>query len=405
LKLGRYALRRVLLSIPVLVGVSLVTFGINWVANDGELWRAYDNGKLLPEQRAQLIRNGGFDRPWYLQYFSFLNRLAHLDLGLSHAVGDRPIVDVLHAFFPPTLELTVVAMAFAVAAGLALGALSGVSLPIFWLGLILKFTFATTFPKTIVLGFGWFGKAFFLFATLGFLGAVALVAGDLTGLLPSRRAAWAWTIGGAALAAGVVAATPLASPAIAFAFDHVPHFPLGGRFSNDLLTPDDPHPSLTGGPTNVLMVDTLLARDWVAFKDVVWHLVLPAVTLGYASMAIITRMMRSSMLETLSQDYVRTARAKGLSEGEVLRRHARRNALIPTSTVIGLAFGGLLGGAVLTETIFQWPGLGRWSTDAIVQSDTNSIVAFTMLVTLVYLVVNLVVDVAYAMLDPRVRLE
>ena len=140
------------------------------------------------------------------------------------------------------------------------------------------------------------------------------------------------------------------------------------------------------------------------FQDVAWHLVLPAVTLSFGTLAIITRIMRSSMLEVLSQDYIRTARSKGLPEKAVINKHARKNALIPTTTVVGLAFGGLLTGAVLTETIFYWPGLGKWSTDAIVALDQASIMGFVLLTAVIYVLANLVVDLMYAFLDPRVRL-
>jgi peptide/nickel transport system permease protein len=188
-------------------------------------------------------------------------------------------------------------------------------------------------------------------------------------------------------------------------FDTIPDFPLGGRFSNDLVAIPGEHPSLTDGPTRILLVDTALARDWTAFGDVVHHLVLPGITLGYASLAVIARMMRSSMLEVLPLDFVRTARAKGLPENQVIGRHARRNALIPIATVVGLTFGSLLSGAVLTETIFQWPGLGRWSTKAIGSFDTTSVMSFTLLVVVIYLVANFIVDVMYSVLDPRVRLS
>ena len=135
-----------------------------------------------------------------------------------------------------------------------------------------------------------------------------------------------------------------------------------------------------------------------------WHLALPGVTLGYASLAVITRVTRAAMIEALASDYVRTARAKGLPEAQVIRRHARANALIPVTTVAGLAFGGLVSGAVLTETVFQWPGLGRWSTEAVAAGDTNSILAFTLLVFGMYFIVNVAVDILYRVLDPRVRL-
>ncbi len=157
-------------------------------------------------------------------------------------------------------------------------------------------------------------------------------------------------------------------------------------------------------PTGVYTIDALLAGNFAAFRDALWHLALPALTLGYGSTAIITRMMRSSLAEELNEDYVDAARAKGLPERLVLRRHARRNALIPTVTVIGLGFGFLLQGTVVVEIIFIWPGLGRWMADAVLLGDQATIMAYVLFTSILFLVVNLVVDVLYAYLDRRVVL-
>lgn len=369
--LATYVLRRLVLSLPVLLGVTIITFGLSWVATEGDLSKSYVTERQSVEAREAIRVNLGFDRPWYEQYFSYMERLAKLDLGISHSQNDRQVTEVFKLFFPATLELSLVAMTFAVVLGIWLGvvsavrkdkpvdqitrviALSGVSVPIFWLGLMLKIVFASAVVST----------------------AIHENFGNDLGL---------------------------------------PWFPLGSRFSNDVIAATDDaglavHPALIPNDprawhSGFLVLDTLVARDWVAFKDVLWHLVLPGITLGYTSMAIITRMMRSSMLEVLSQDYIRTARAKGLTERDVVHRHARRNAMIPTTTVIGLSFAGLLGGAVLTETIFQWPGLGRWSTLAIVNVDVNSVLSFTLIIAIITVLANLLVDVLYAYFDPRVRL-
>lgn len=475
MKTGAYVLRRLLLSIPVLLGITLLTFGISWQANEGHMERAYLTEKMTEAQRQRVIEQYGFDQPWYVQYFSYLKRLLTLDLGLSHVEGDRPVTEVYSEFLPATLELTLAAMIVAIFAGVALGsltavrkdspidhatrflALSGVSVPIFWLGLLLKFAFATDYPVDIVTGAGPLAKAAFLAAAFGlpvlagafaadaldakrltwrrlavqlgvfaailallfwlgwtFLAAVLLMVGGMAYaiavFLHVRRAervsplVWKIVAGGVVVAASGLALSPIADDAVRSVFDLIPDLPLGGRFSNDLVATEGAHPSLTEGPTRILLVDTALARDGVAFWDVVQHLILPGVTLGYTSLAVIARMMRSSMLEVLPLDFVRTARAKGLPEQQVIRRHARRNALIPIATVVGLTFGGLLSGAVLTETIFQWPGLGRWSTKAIIAADTTSIMSFTLLVVVIYLAANFIVDVLYSVLDPRVRL-
>ncbi len=157
-------------------------------------------------------------------------------------------------------------------------------------------------------------------------------------------------------------------------------------------------------PTGLYTIDAILAGSFTALRDAVWHLVLPAVTLGYGATAIIARMMRSSLVEELQEDYVEAARAKGLPERLVLRRHARRNALIPTVTVIGLTFGFLLQGTVVAEIVFRWPGLGRWMADAVLRGDQATIMAYVMFTSVLFLVVNLVVDVIYVYLDRRVVL-
>ena len=157
--------------------------------------------------------------------------------------------------------------------------------------------------------------------------------------------------------------------------------------------------------TGFYLIDSLLMMNLDIFLDVVWHLLLPAITLSFGTIALLTRIMRSSMLEVLNQDYVKTARSKGLPERVVINKHVRKNALIPTTTVTGMAFGGMLAGAVLTESIYTWPGLGRWSTSAITGNDPAAIMGFTMFIAIVFTLANLIVDIMYVYLDPRVRLE
>lgn len=157
--------------------------------------------------------------------------------------------------------------------------------------------------------------------------------------------------------------------------------------------------------TGLLIIDATLAGDVQALRDAARHLVLPALTLGLFSTAVIARMTRSAMLEVLFQDYIRTARAKGLREGRVVTLHALKNAMIPTLTIIGISFGSLLSGAVLTETIFAWPGLGRYATTSAISLDFPAVMGVTLVVAVLYTVVNLFVDILYARLDPRVRYE
>jgi peptide/nickel transport system permease protein len=155
--------------------------------------------------------------------------------------------------------------------------------------------------------------------------------------------------------------------------------------------------------TGMVAVDALLSGDWAVLGDALSHLILPAMVLGYYSAALITRMTRGSLLEVLRQDYVRTARAKGLAERRVVLGHALRNALLPTVTVIGLTYGGLLSGAVLTETIFSWPGLGRYATNSVISVDIPAVLGVTLVIAFIYSLANLLVDVLYAYLDPQIR--
>ncbi len=179
-------------------------------------------------------------------------------------------------------------------------------------------------------------------------------------------------------------------------FSLLPVLPFGGRLDTGVAPP----PAVTG----LYTVDALVTGHFALFGQAVLHLILPVVALALAEMGLAARIVRASMLEVLGQDYVRTARAKGLSETRVFLRHALRNALLPLVTIVGLEFGLLLSGTVLVESIFAWPGLGRYMADAIVSSDYNAIMGVTIVVTAGYVLINLVVDLLYAYLDPRVRL-
>ena len=362
MKLITYIARRLLLLVPVLVGISILTFALAWFATGGHLENQYltEHDRTRPEAIQRIIEQHGFDKPAYVQYFQYVKNLLTGDMGLSTSVG-RPVSEVIADKFPASLELAIVAMTFAVALGIPLGilsatrrdtawdhvtrfvALSGVSVPVFWLALILQMFLAYKL--------------------------------DLFPLINRFDAS-------------IISQHPVLIP------DHEQACALAATLGQACRW-----------QTGLLLLDTLVWLDFVAFWDVLKHLVLPAFTLGFVSLGIITRMMRASMLEVLGLDYVRTARAKGLEERVVINRHARRNALIPTTTVVGLSVGGLMGGAVLTETIFAWPGLGEWAASAILSVDIAAIMGFVALTAVVYVSVNLLVDVLYAYLDPRVRLD
>jgi len=331
-----YVLKRIAMVVPVMIGVSIIVFALMRVFSP-------DPAPIVLGQHATQEamvawrEEKGLNEPVVAQYWSYVRGAFHGDLGTSY-YSSTPVAREIGARFPATIELAVAAIIFASTFGILLGvvaavkknsifdaagmliALVGVSIPIFWLGIMLIMLFS------------------------GYL--------------------------------------------------HL--LPTGGRI-NVLLEPAE--------VTGFYMIDSLLEGNWAAFKDAFIHLLLPALTLGMYSMAIITRMTRSAMLDTLSQDYVRTSRAKGISELKVIGKHALRNSLIPVTTVIGLQFGALLGGALLTESVFAWPGIGKYTVDSILKSDFPMVQGVVLLVAVVFVTVNLVADLMYAYLDPRIKYE
>ncbi len=285
----------------------------------------------------QLRERLGLDQPLYIQYGRFVGRLLKGDLGRGLRTNEKISTEIAERF-PATIELSIVAIVIATFLGMLAGiisatkqysifdyssmvlSLTGVSMPIFWLGLVLMIIFSVNLQ---------------------------------------------W-------------------------------LPLSGRLSYDIELEVI---------TNFYVVDSILTRNWAALKDTLWHLILPAFTLSTIPMAIIARITRSSMLEVLRQDYIRTARAKGLSSFVVYYRHALRNALIPVITVIGLQFGILMSGAILTETIFAWPGIGYWVLNAVYARDFNAIQGGTMLIATTFVTINLLVDILYAWVNPRIKVS
>jgi peptide/nickel transport system permease protein len=331
----RYIGRRLLLLVPVLFVTSVAVF-LFIRALPGGPAIALLGERATPETIEAFERSQGLDRSIYQQYWSYAQNILSGDLGLS-VRSRRPVVDELLQRFPATVELSLAAILVAVVFGVPLGFLAakryqgpldqaslvasllGISFPVFFLGLLLKFIFAVK---------------------LGWLPTTGRI--DITSSLDTR--------------------------------------------------------------TNFLVLDALLARDGEALVDVLRHLVLPALALGTIPLAVIARITRAATLDVLDEDYVRTARAKGLPGPVVDRRHVLSNALLPVVTVVGLQTGLLLTGAVLTETVFTWNGVGSWIVDAIEYRDyavlQGGILFFVVLVVLV----NLVVDVSYAFLNPRIRL-
>jgi len=356
-----YILRRIFLSIPVLFGILFATFALARMI-PGDPCRA-----MLGEKATDVVCNEfnarhGLDKPIIVQFGYYVNEIAHGDFGRSFRFS-KPVTELLIERLPITVELSFAALFFALVIGVPLGVISavrhnswvdvltmlwantGVSMPVFWLGLMLAYIFALALKDTPFQ------------------------------LPPSGR-----------LSPGIIT---------------VPFYEIWnlnleeGTFTFTLLN----------FISRMNILNGLLSSDFELVKDAVIHLILPAVALGTIPMALIARMSRSAMLEVLGQDYIRTARAKGLRQRVVVMKHAFRNALLPLVTVIGLSLGGLLGGAVLTETVFNLSGVGRILYDAITARDYGIVQAFTVVIAVFFVVLNLIVDISYAYLDPRIRLN
>jgi peptide/nickel transport system permease protein len=356
----QFVLRRVLLAIPVLFGIIFLVFALARLLPGDPCVAA------LGERATDAICDAfnaryGLDQPIPVQFVSYLGQIASGDLGDSIRQG-RPVAALLVERLPVTIELTLFALSFAVLVGVTLGRLSarrrnspvdvatmfianlGVSIPVFVLGLLLAYVFAVT-----------------------------------------------------------LRGTPFALPPSGLLSAGVPHMELADAWGMSELT-GFPRATLDF-VSNLTIISSLISGQWEPFVDGLRHMILPMVALGTIPMAIIARMTRSSMLDVLGLDYVRTARAKGASERIVNGRHAFRNAVLPVVTVIGLSLGALLSGAVLTESIFLLPGMGRTLFEAITGRDYIVIQAFTLVTAVLYIVINLIVDVSYAYLDPRIRLR
>ena len=346
MRLHEYIIRRMILLIFVIAGVTLVVFYLSHVISN-PLY-LYLTPKTTQAGIQALIQKYGLNQPLPVQYFKYFIGLFTGDWGYSK-LATQPVFTAIAERFPNTVELAIAAVILTIAVGIPLGIVSGVmngrwadhasrifaivgvSLPVFWLGLLLKIFFYYDF--------------------------------NVWGL---------------------------------------PNLPSSGAYDTVLALshPAGLSPTITGIP----LLDTLVTGNWVMFTDSFSHLVLPAVTLAFISIGNITRIMRSSMLEVLRQDYITLARSKGLTERIVIYRHALRNAMVPTLTVSGLIFAGLLGGAPITEFIFQWPGIGQLSINGLLSNDLSLVLGYVFLTTIIIVVANLAVDILYAYMDPRVRI-
>jgi len=329
--------RRLLLLGPMLIGITLFSFLLSHaVPADPVSANLGEQAAADPEVVAAFRKAWGLDRPLHEQYLIYVWNLARGDFGISISTKQAVALD-LRQRFPATVEVAIVAMIISLVVGVPLGILSavkrdsvvdqiarvlslvGVSMPVFWLGLVALLVF---------------------YARLG----------------------WA---------------------------------PAPGRLSASLIPPTF--------ATGFLLIDSLREGRIDAALDALQHLALPAIVLSSYTLGVITRITRGSLLETLGEDYVRTARAKGLRNLTVIVRHAARNALIPVVTIVGLSFGRLLSGAVVTESVFAWPGLGLYAFRSATSLDFPAIMGVGIVIATIYILVNLVVDIAYGLLDPRIR--
>jgi ABC-type dipeptide/oligopeptide/nickel transport system permease component len=349
----RFLARRLLSAIPVLLGVVIAVFVLARII-PGDPCKAALGERATEDACAAYRQREGLDDPLPVQLVRYLNDLLHGDLGESVSQR-RPVSEILVERLPTTIELAGAALTIAILVGVPLGVIAarrrnsaadvgtmvganiGVSMPVFWLALMLQYLFAVTLKNT----------------------ALALP--------PSGR-----------LSPGVIPPK---------------FFEEWGWHSNSVLE----------FIANFQLVNAILIWRWDIFWDATQHLILPALALATIPTAVIARMTRSSLLDTLGLDYVRTARAKGLSEGSVVRRHALRNSMLPVVTVIGLSLGTLVGGAILTETIFSLAGVGKTVYDAITARDYTVVQGFTLVIAIGFVVINLITDIVYTFLDPRVR--
>jgi len=331
---AQYIARRLISLIPVLLGVSIVVFSlIRLIPGDPVIIMLGEKARVEDIERVR--EEMGFNRPIPVQYVEWMGKILRGDLGTS-IINRTPVMGELKTRLAATIEMVVVGMIIGMIIGISIGILSalrrnswldvvstfgallGVSMPIYWLALILIYALAV-----------------------------------------NRQI-----------------------------------FPPSARL--DVALDVDRH-------TGFMLIDTLMSGDMSLFRNAIWHLLLPSFVLSTVIMPILARLTRSSMLEVLQQDYVRTAQAKGLANRVVVIRHALKNALLPIVTVVGLQLGGLLGGALLTETIFSWPGMGLWTYRAIQSRDYPIVQGAVLVSATIYVFVNLLVDISYAYLDPRIR--
>ena len=339
MKLWIYVVRRLALTIPVLLGVTLITFYLSY--GMGDPLAPYVTEKTTPEQYAELIDKHNLDEPIQYQYVTYLRNIITFEWGYSKVIN-QDVSEAMPEKFAATLELSILAFIVSVATAIPLGIFSSIR--------------QNRWHDHSIRLFALFGSAIPIFWFALFLQYIVAFKMDL--------------------------------------------LPLSLRYDPILWEITDP----IDIETNFLLIDAIAAGSLPHFIDALKHMILPATVLAYGSMATIIRLMRGNMLDVLGQDYIRTAKSKGLTEKQVTFEHGAPNAMIPTVTLLGMGFAGLINGSVLTETIFTWPGLGAWAITAMRSLDVSAILAYTLFSAFLYIIANLIVDILYAFLDPRVEL-
>lgn len=339
MSIWRYIFRRILSTIPTIFGALVIMFLLTRILPGDPALMVLGPAHASPENIENMRRLMGLDHSIPVQFIRYLGQLMRGDLGFSWHTGN-PVIQELLMRLPATFELTTLALILIILFGLPLGVIAGyyrnkipdniingvtvmgISMPTFWLGLLLIYTF---------------------FYKLG------------------------------------IAPPPM------------------GRLSSEVDTPS----MITG----LLLIDTLLNRNFPSFLSALQQLILPAITLAFFNLAIIVRTLKADMIEILREDFIRTARAMGIGQKRILFKHALRNALLPTVTMLGTIYGSLLGGAVLTEVVFSWPGVGMYAVESIQWLDYAGLQGFIIFYVLIFTMVNLVVDISYRLIDPRVQLD
>lgn len=353
MKLRYYILRRLLFVIPTFIGLTLIVFVLIHIPGTNNLIGSYINPRAgnIAGQEAAVIKLLHLNEPLPVQYLYWIDALLHGNWGYTHTgIFNGPVTTAILLFYPNSLVLAILSFILVALISIPLGVWSAVR--------------RNSMGDHLTRVASFVGYSIPIY----WLGLLLIIVFASNNVSPSLNI-----------------------------------LPISGTVSITLVSGVSWYSEGISYPTHLLLLDALIHGRFDIFLNALEHLVLPVATLTYGTMAGILRVTRSSMQDTLSQDYVRTARAKGLPESAVVRVHARRNALIPVTTLLGFTIASLLGGVVLIETVFDYIGLGYWTTQAFLSNDLGGVMGATVIFGLTFIFANLVVDIIYGFLDPRIR--